>query len=160
MALDAGKAGTVYPSYAYEVSREKIREYAAAIGETDPRYFSDGDDAVAPATFAACFTLGREAWALLDDPTLGAHARLIHSGQRYVYGGRPLRPGDRLEVTPRIVDITTRGANEMLVLELDARFADSGEPAVRSETTLVFLGSASSDGSAGAEEAGDGGDAP
>jgi hypothetical protein len=57
MALNRDKVGTSYPSYTYEVSREKIREYASALGESDPRYFSDGDDCVAPPTFAACFTV-------------------------------------------------------------------------------------------------------
>jgi len=57
VALNRDRIGTSYPSYRYEVSREKIREYAAAVGETDPRYYSDGDDCVAPPTFAACFTL-------------------------------------------------------------------------------------------------------
>ena len=38
VALNREKVGTAYPSYTYEVSREKIREYAIALGETDPRY--------------------------------------------------------------------------------------------------------------------------
>src|SRR5690606_24159499 len=42
MALNRDKVGTTYPSYTYEVSREKIREYAAALGESDPRYYADG----------------------------------------------------------------------------------------------------------------------
>jgi hypothetical protein len=142
MALNAAKVGTVYPSYVYEVSREKIREYAAALGESDPRYFSDGDDCVAPPTFAATFTVIRGGMAAFGDPDLGAHMVLVHGSQRYAFGERPVRPGDVIVCTPRIASITARGRNEFLVTEVDCRFRDTDERAVLSETTIVFLGSA------------------
>jgi hypothetical protein len=145
MALNQDKVGETYPSYTYEVTRAKIHEYAVALGETDPRYTSDGDDCVAPPTFAACFTVMRGGAALFADPDLGAHPALVHGSQRYVYGDRPLRPGDVVECTPRITDISVRGGNEMLTLEVDCRFQDSGEVAVTSEGMIVFLGSAPSD---------------
>jgi hypothetical protein len=142
MALNPDKVGTTYPTYTYEVSREKIREYAAALGETDPRYFSDGDDAVAPPTFAASFTIIKGGQAAFADPDLGTHQTLVHGAQRYVYGDRPMRPGDVLDCTPRIADISTRGSNEFMVTEVECMFADTDELAVRSEATIVFLGSA------------------
>ncbi len=145
MALNHDRIGAEYPTFRYEVAREKIREYATALGETDPRYFSDGDDCVAPPTFAACFTLAKGGEAVFRDPDLGTHPTLVHGSQRYVYGERPLRPGDALDCTPRIADITVRGANEFLEIHIDCRFADSGDLAVRSEATIVFLGSAPKD---------------
>jgi hypothetical protein len=150
MALNQDKVGETYPSYTYEVTRAKIHEYAVALGESDPRYTSDGDDCVAPPTFAACFTVIRGGAALFADPDLGAHPALVHGSQRYSYGDRPLRPGDVLECTPRIADISVRGSNEMLTVEIDCRFKDSGEPAVTSEGVIVFLGSAPSADEAGA----------
>jgi hypothetical protein len=149
MALNQDKVGETYPSYTYEVTRAKIHEYADALGESDPRYTSDGDDCVAPPTFAACFTVIRGGAALFADPDLGAHPALVHGSQRYSYGDRPLRPGDVLECTPRIADISVRGSNEMLTVEIDCRFKDSGEPAVTSEGVIVFLGSAPSADEAG-----------
>jgi hypothetical protein len=142
MALNRDKVGTTYPPYTYEVTRAKIHEYAQALGETDPRYLSDGDDCVAPPTFAACFTIVRGGASAFADPELGTHPALVHGTQRYVYGGRPLRPGDVLTCTPGIGDISVRGSNEFLVMEVDCRFADTDELAVRSEATIVFLGSA------------------
>lgn len=141
MALNRDKVGTVYPSYRYEVSREKIREYAVALGEDDPRYLSDGDDLVAPPTFAAAFTITKGGAPVLGDPELGAHPALVHGSQRYVYGERPLKPGDVLTCTPRVAAISSRGSNEFLTIEVDCRFADDSL-AVRSEATIVFLGSA------------------
>ena len=142
MALNRDKIGTAYPSYTYEVCREKIREYATALGETDPRYYSEGDDCVAPPTFAACFTVIKGGQAIFTDPDLGVHPALVHGSQSYQYGDRPLRPGDTLECTPRIADISARGSNEFLTVEVDCRFADSGERAVTSKGVIVFLGSA------------------
>ena len=151
MALNPAKVGAVYPSYTYEVSREKIREYAAAIGESDPRHYSDGDDCVAPPTFAATFTVVRGNAAAFGDAELGAHPVLVHGSQRYRFGDRPLRPGDVLVCTPRIASITARGRNEFLVTEVDCRFRGTDELAVLSETTIVFLGSAPrTDGGEGA----------
>src|SRR5680860_1381297 len=132
MALNPDKVGSTYPAYTYEVSREKIREYAQALGETDPRYLSDGDDCVAPPTFAASFTIPRGGQSAFADPDLGTHQALVHGAQRYVFGGRPMRPGDVLRCTPRIADIFTRGSNESMVTEVECVFADSGELAVLS----------------------------
>jgi hypothetical protein len=142
MALNRAKVGTTYPPYTYEVSREKIHEYATALGETDPRYTSHGDDCVAPPTFAASFTVTKGGASAFADPDLGVHPALVHGSQRYVYGDRPLRPGDVLTCTPKIADIQVRGRNEMLTLEVDCRFADDDALAVRSEAVIVFLGSA------------------
>ena len=152
MALNPEKVGTTYPSYTYEVSREKIREYATALGETDPRYFSDGDDCVAPPTFAACFTITKGGAAAFSDPELGAHPGVVHGSQRYTFD-RPLRPGDVLTCTPRIADISARGANEFLVIEVVCEDAD-GRHVVTSQATIVLLGSAppaAADAGAGAD---------
>ena len=145
MALNQSKAGTVYPAYRYEVAREKIREYATALGESDARYQSDGDDCVAPPTFAAAFTLSRGLMILLSDPELGAHPALVHGSQAFRYGTRPLTPGDVLDCTPSIASITVRGRNEFLTTVVDCHFADTGELAVESESVIVFHGSAPQD---------------
>jgi len=142
MALNTALVGKVYPTYRYEVSREKIRDYAAALGETDARYFSDGDDCVAPPTFAAAFTVIRGGEPAFSDPELGAHRALVHGTQRFVFGTRALTPGDVLSCVPHIEGITWRGENEFLELHVTCVFADTDELAVRSEATIVFLGSA------------------
>ena len=154
LGLNAQLVGKVYPAYIYEVSREKIREYAAALGETDPRYFSEGDDCVAPPTFAAAFTVIRGNQALFADPQLGAHEALVHGNQRYEYGARPVAPGDRLICTPTIADITERAGNDFLTTEVECRFADDDTLAVRSSTTLVFLDPVAASDSGAAGEAG------
>lgn len=142
MALNTELVGKAYPAYRYEVAREKIREYAQALGESDARYVSEGDDAVAPPTFAACYTVIKGGMAVIGDPELGAHMTLVHGSQTYEFGERPMRPGDVLVCTPRIADIHHKGRNEFLTVEVDCRFEDSDELAVLSTGVIVFLGSA------------------
>ena len=64
MALDQSFVGRTYPpTAAYEVGREKIREFAEAIGDPNPAY-TDPDaakalghpDVIAPPTFAFAIT--------------------------------------------------------------------------------------------------------
>lgn len=142
MALNPDRAGASYPSYDYRVTREKIHEYARAVGETDPRYLRDDDSCLAPPTFAACFTVAHGLETVLGDPELGAHHRLLHGSQSYELGPRPLRDGDMLECTPTIANITARGDHEFLTVEVDCRFREDGSRAVFSRGVLVFLGSA------------------
>ena len=144
MAVDASLAGTQYPSYTYEVGREKIREYATALGETDPRYFSHGDDCVAPPTFCAAFTIIRGGADMFADERLGLHWNLVHGSQRFEFG-RPARPGDVITCTPTFAGVTPRMGNEFVRIEVDCRFAD-GELAVLSTATLVLFGSAPEEG--------------
>ena len=146
MALNPARIGHRYPSYRYEVSREKVREYALVTGVTDPRVLADpadvaAGDVVAPATFAACFTVTRGGAGMFGDTELGAHWTLVHGAQEYVFH-RPIRVGDVLECTPSIADITARGRNEFLTLEIECVDASTGEPVVTSRGTIVFLGSA------------------
>lgn len=143
IALNPARVGHRYPVYTYEVSREKVREYATAAGFDDPAYTADAaevapEQIVVPPTFPACFTLGGRAGAVLDDPELGAHPNLVHGGQEYVFH-RPLRVGDTLACTPWIADIRSRGRMELLTLRVDCVDAASGEPVLDSSGTLIFL---------------------
>lgn len=152
IALNRDRIGHRYPAYHYEVSREKIREYAVATGVSDAMYMSDpaevpSSEIVAPPTFAACFTIGGGA-SLFTDAELGAHPALVHGSQAYEYQ-RPVRPGDVLECTPWIADISYRGRNEFLTLQIDCVDHESKEPVLTSRATIVFLGSAPTDATEG-----------
>ena len=62
MSIDTKFIGKTYPTYTYEVGKEKIKEYAKAIKNLDP-YYLDDDFAkkskygaiIAPPTFAVVF---------------------------------------------------------------------------------------------------------
>jgi acyl dehydratase len=86
----------------YAVGREKIREFASAVGETDPR-FHDVEaaraagfaDLVAPPMFAAVYA-GRPVFALVLDPATGIDfARMVHGGQEFTWHA-PVVAGDEI----------------------------------------------------------------
>jgi acyl dehydratase len=136
--VDKTRTGHRYPSYRYEVSRAKIEEYAAATGFPVP----DPEDApvIAPHIFAACFTVMRGAALLREDAQLGGSGPIVHAGQEYDFHRRAAS-GDVLTCTPTITDITDRGANTFLTLEI-ACVDERDEPVVTSRQTIAYLGAA------------------
>jgi acyl dehydratase len=86
----------------YAVGREKIREYASAVGETDPR-FHDVEaaraagfaDLVAPPMFA-CVYKWRALGPVVLDPDVGIDfSRLVHGGQDFTWHA-PVVAGDEI----------------------------------------------------------------
>ena len=148
MALDAGLVGRSYPpSAVYEVGREKIAEFAAAIGETDPVH-RDADaaraaghpDVIAPPTFAIVLTLSA-AGVVVEDPDVDLdYSRVVHGEQRFTHH-RPIRAGDRLVATAAIDAVKTVAGNDMLTTRVDLATED-GEPVCTTRSMLVARGAA------------------
>ncbi|MEU4572273.1 MaoC family dehydratase N-terminal domain-containing protein [Nonomuraea sp. ATR24] len=148
MALNRDFVGRSYPAGPpYEVSRVKIREFAAAIGDNNPVYrdreaarAAGHPDVIAPPTFPIVFSLqsGGEA---LADPDLGLNfAMVVHGEQRFEYV-RPVYAGDRLVVTATITDIRSAGRNELLTVRSDVTTVE-GEPVCTTYNTIVERGGA------------------
>jgi len=139
MPIDASFAGREYPPTApYQVSRAKIAEFAAALGDgSNPAY--DGPAAIAPPTFAA--VLAADAWgALFEDPDLGLSlSRTIHADQRFTWV-RPLHAGDEVTAALRIDKVAMRGATA--ILTIDVVLAVGGDEVCRSTSTLMHSGQA------------------
>lgn len=112
MRINDAHVGRTYPpTEPYLVSREKIAEFASALGDDLEAYA--GPDAVAPPTFAA--VLSARAWgALFDDPELDvALHRTIHGDQRFTWE-RPLRVGDEVVSSLAIGGVRVRGASAII----------------------------------------------
>ncbi|MEO3754782.1 MaoC family dehydratase N-terminal domain-containing protein [Streptomyces sp. B6B3] len=143
MPLDQSFVGRSYPpTEPYEVGREKIREFAEAIGDTSAVY-TDQDaakelgypDVVAPPTFVFAITY-RAAGQVIQDPLLGLdYRRVVHGDQRFAYS-RPVRAGDRLTVTSTIDSIKSLAGNEILEVRGEVH-DESGEHVVTAFTKLV-----------------------
>jgi acyl dehydratase len=143
MALNQEFVGRTYKSDTpYEVGREKIREFAVAVGDTSELY-RDRDaaiaagypDVIAPPTFATILAMaGTE--QLMFDPELGVdYSRLVHGEQRFVYS-RPLGAGDALLVTTTIESIRAAAGNDILTARGEVTTVD-GEHVVTAYTTVV-----------------------
>jgi acyl dehydratase len=146
MPLDASFAGRTYPPTApYEVGREKIREFADAIGDPDPAYRDPEaaqalghPDVVAPPTFAVIVAF-RGLDTIVEDPDLGLdYSRVVHGDQRFSYR-RPLRAGDRVTATAVVETVRSVGGNDILGVRCDLATED-GEPVGSAWSTLVARG--------------------
>ena len=99
----------------YAVGREKVREYAHAVGETDPLYL-DVDaartagfaDVVAPPMFAAVYCTPAIGPAILD-PEVGIDfARMVHGAQAFTWH-EPVVAGDEITTEARHEETSERG---------------------------------------------------
>ncbi|MFE6867814.1 MaoC family dehydratase N-terminal domain-containing protein [Kitasatospora sp. NPDC057692] len=143
MALDPSFIGRTYPpTEPYEVGREKIREFAVAVGDANPAY-TDPEaakalghpDVIAPPTFPILLSM-RAAAQVVQDPELGLdYSRVVHGDQKFGYT-RPVRAGDRLTVAVTVDNIKSLAGNDVLTVR--GEIADeSGEHVVTSVMTLV-----------------------
>jgi acyl dehydratase len=148
MALDAGLVGRGYPpSAVYEVGREKIAEFATALGDDDPVYRDPAaaraaghPDVIAPPTFAIVLSLGA-GHVVVQDPDVGIdYSRVVHGEQRFTHH-RPVRAGDRLVATATIDAVKTIAGNDMLTTRVDLATED-GEPVCTTRSMLVARGTA------------------
>jgi acyl dehydratase len=156
MALDAGFTGRTYPPTAvYEVGREKIREFADAIGDPNPAYRDPAvaqdlghRDVLAPPTFPIVITWPA-ATLIIEDPELGLDfSRVLHADQRFVYT-RPIYADDQLLATVVIEDVSERMGQGFLSTRTDLVTVD-GEHVVSGYSKLVVVGAG--EGSEGASE--------
>lgn len=148
MPLNTSFIGREYqPSKPYEVGREKIKEFATAIGDPNPIYHDEEaakaagyPDIIAPPTFLTV-TNFRYSPQILGDPDLGLnYAFVVHGEQEYEIH-RPVMPGMRLVGRPRITGITARGRNEFMVIEASIETED-GERVATARSTIVSRGTA------------------
>jgi acyl dehydratase len=146
--LDQSFVGRTYPATPpYEVGREKICEFAEAIGDDNPAYLDPEaaralghPDVIAPPTFGIVLsmTAGRQ---VIADPELGLdYTRVVHGEQRFVIT-RPIRAGDRLTVTVTVENIRAAAGNDMITTRGDVVTVD-GEPVFTAYSTLVARGTA------------------
>ncbi|MEV0847745.1 MaoC family dehydratase N-terminal domain-containing protein [Streptomyces sp. NPDC049954] len=133
MALDQSFVGRSYPpTDPYEVGREKIREFARAVGDPNPAY-TDPEaaralghaDVIAPPTFVFAITY-QAAALVVQDPQLGLDfSRVVHGDQKFAYT-RPVRAGDRLSVTSTIDGIKSLAGNDIIDIRGEVHDASGG----------------------------------
>jgi acyl dehydratase len=134
MAITEAHTGRRYPPCdPYQVSAAKIAEFAAALGDDNPRY--RGESPIAPPTFAA--VIAARAWEqLFGDPDLALFvARIVHGDQRFTFI-RPLHAGDVVIATVTIDKVRVRGGSELITATVDMASRD-GEPICTAQATFA-----------------------
>ncbi len=148
MALNSDFLGRTWPAVGtYVVGREKIREFAASFGETNPLCLdveaaraAGYPDLVAPPTFPVVIT-GVAMDRVLFDPELGLnYAMVVHGEQRFAYT-RPVTAGDVLAVEMRLTNIRAMAGNDILTVEAEVT-DESGAHVVTATGVIVSRGTA------------------
>ncbi len=135
--------GKAFPAVTYAVGREKIREYAHAVGETDPRYLDPEAaraagyaDVVAPPMFAVVYSSPAIMPALFD-PEVGIDfARMVHGAQEFRWGA-PVVAGDEITTDARVLDISDRAGLGFFVFETRSVNQDGTEVSTGTWTNIV-----------------------
>jgi len=148
MPLNQELKGKEYQEVEFAVERERVLQFADAIGEDDPIYrdpeaakAAGYDDQLAPPTFLTAMQIMTSGQVVMDQELGLNYALVVHGEQEYEWR-RPVKVGDKLRATPRIADIYARGPNEFLVIEAEIKDA-SGETVAIARSTLLSRGTAS-----------------
>jgi acyl dehydratase len=123
LALNPDAVGKTYPPVGYAVGREKVREFASAVGEENELYYNPEAarsagyaDVVAPPMFAVVYSSGALSQALFD-PEVGIDfARMVHGGQEFVWGP-PVVAGDEIDTEVEVKEAAERGGLKFYVFE-------------------------------------------
>lgn len=146
MPVDTGYAGREYPPNApYEVGREKLREFADAVGATHPAHVDPQaaralghPDVIAPPTFAVVVAQRAEA-QLFEDPAAGIDfSRVVHADERFTHH-RPIHAGDRLVTVLHVDSIVERAGLAMITTRAEIA-AEDGEAVATVVSTLAVRG--------------------
>jgi acyl dehydratase len=123
MPVNTQAVGKVFPTDTYAVGREKIREYASAVGETNPLHHdleaaraAGHADLVAPPMFAVVYA-GRAVIPALFDPEVGMNfARMVHGAQEFRWNELAIA-GDEITTTAKLIDASEKGGLGFYVFE-------------------------------------------
>jgi acyl dehydratase len=121
--MNTGAVGKTYPPTVYSVGREKIKEYALAVGETNPLHLDPEAaraagfrDVVAPPMFCVVYS-GPAMGPAIFDPEVGINfALMVHGGQEFVWGPLVVA-GDEITTTLSVKSIEERAGNGFYVFE-------------------------------------------
>lgn len=144
MGVNPEIVGRVYPpSPVYEVGREKIREFAEAIGSDDPAHTDPAaaralgyPDVIAPPTFGVIVSQRSES-QLITDPDAGIDfSRVVHGEQRFAHS-RPIVAGDRLVATLHVDAARQAGGHAMVTTRVE--IADGAGDPVSSVVSVIVV---------------------
>jgi len=145
MSVKTEAIGKTYDPVTYTVGREKIREYAGAIGAENPVHF-DADaakaagfrDVVAPPMFCVVYCSRGVGPAVLD-PEVGINfATMVHGGQVFEWG-EPVCAGDEITTRAKVREIYEKGGKGFYVFESVSTNQD-GDEVVRATWTNIVRG--------------------
>ena len=145
MPVNAEAIGKTYPPFEYEVGKEKIREYAHAVGEDNPIYFDRAAatdagfrDIAAPPMFAVVYSAGAFAPALFD-PEVGINfSMMVHGSQEFEWS-EPVVAGDMITTVATLQDVFDKNGMTFYVFGSESKNQE-GQTTVKATWTNIVRG--------------------
>ena len=123
MPVNAQAVGRTYEPTIYAVGREKIKEYALAVGESNPVYLdvqaaraAGYADVVAPPMFAVVYSSPSVGPPIFDSDLEINFAMMVHGAQEFEWGPLVVA-GDEITTTASVKDISERAGLGYYVFE-------------------------------------------
>ncbi len=143
MPVNAQAVGKRYGHELYAVGREKVKEYALAVGETNPVHLDHGAaraagyaDVVAPPMFAVVYSAPVIGPAILD-PDLGIDlAMMVHGGQEFAWGPLVVA-GDEISTEASLQEVYERDGRGYYMYESVSRRQDGEKVCSGTWTNIV-----------------------
>ena len=123
MPVKVDAVGRTYPPVTYAVGREKIREYARAVGETNPLHHdldaardSGHEDLPRAADVRGRLHVGGDRKGAVRPGARDRLLHLLHAGQEFAWGPLVVA-GDEITTETEVKDVSERGGMAFYVFE-------------------------------------------
>lgn len=144
---DISKVGMEFAPIVWEIERGKIREFALAIGDTNPIYHDREEarkagyrDCPAPPTFLTVPMLWSGSMPVMIDALKINFFMVLHGEEEYEYY-QDIYPGDVITGTPRVTKMeekTSKSGSKMDMISVEVVYTNQkNERVARSRSLLV-----------------------
>ncbi len=144
MAVDKKFIGRKYPPVEYEVCKEKIKEYATAVGDLNPLYIDEQKakqsaykGIIAPPLFAVVYAKDAMAAPMFDRDLALNLAMLVHGEQEYEFVD-VVRPGDTIVTEAFIANIEEKSNKDFVTVGATSRRKSDGRVVTNGKYTFVI----------------------
>lgn len=134
MSIDRRYLGFALPKFSVPVAAERVKQFAEAIGESDPGLASE----FAPPTFLKVIEgEGGSSRRIVEELGIDLR-RILHAEQHFDYLA-PVRVGETLSVERRVADIYEKKGGEMEFVVIETSFVDPSEKLVARSQQIVLV---------------------
>ena len=143
MPIKTDAVGKTWGPTVYAVGREKIKEYAAAVGEGNPIHLDHEaaraagySDVVAPPMFTVVYSAPAMGPVIFDPDVAMNFAMMVHGGQEFVWGPLVVA-GDEITTTTECKSIEARDGRGYYVFETVSKNQDGETVCTGTWTNIV-----------------------
>ena len=141
--IDQKFLGKKYPASTYEIGKEKVKEYARAVGDFNPLYLDDGKakaskygGIIAPPTFAVVYAREPVGHMLFDNDLALNIPMLVHGEQEFEFY-KVVRPGDVITTEGEIGEIYDKKGKDFISMITTSR-NQKGDMVCKGKWTFVI----------------------